>query len=62
MAAPLPADALLILFSISSIAIDLLARKLISAVGGNRSPDDLRTNRLRIVQKVMSLTAWTWLL
>jgi hypothetical protein len=57
MAAPLPADALLILFSIARIAIDLLTRKLISAVGGNRTPDDLSTNRLRIVQNVMSLTA-----
>lgn len=57
MAAPLPADPLLILFSIARIAIDLLTRKLISAVGGNRTPDDLSTNRLRIVQNVMSLTA-----
>jgi hypothetical protein len=57
MAAPLPCDALLILFSIASIAIDLLARKLISAVGGSRSLDDLSTNRLRIVKNVMSLTA-----
>jgi hypothetical protein len=57
MAAPLPADALLILFSIARIAIDLITRKLVSAVGGSRSPDGLSINRLRIAQNVMSLTA-----
>lgn len=57
MAAPLPADVLLILFSIARIAIDLITRKLVSAVGGSRSPDDLSINRLRIAQNVMSSTA-----
>jgi hypothetical protein len=56
MAALLPADALLILFSIASITIVILTQKLISVVGGNRSHDDLSTNRFRIAQNVMSLT------